>query len=50
MPDHVHVIVRGGSETANLKTFASKAKQCSGYAYAQQNDKKPNPTDFLPQQ
>jgi putative transposase len=39
MPDHLHLVVRGCSDTADLKAFASKAKQYSGYAYAQLHKK-----------
>lgn len=34
MPDHVHLVVQGASDAADLKAFASKAKQYSWYAYA----------------
>lgn len=34
MPDHVHLIVQGIRETADLKRFATRAKQFSGYAHA----------------
>ena len=40
MPDHVHLVVQGASDASDLKAFASKAKQYSGYAYAQQTKKK----------
>ena len=34
MPDHIHLIVQGVSEAADLKRFATRAKQFSGYAHA----------------
>lgn len=34
MPDHLHVIVEGKGDAANLRDFALRAKQFSGYAYA----------------
>ena len=35
MPDHVHLLVEGRTEDADLKAFASLAKQKSGFAYSQ---------------
>lgn len=40
MWDHVHLVVQGASDNANLKAFASKSKQYSGYVYAQKNRKR----------
>src|SRR3954447_17702277 len=34
MPDHLHLIVEGMADGANLKAFAKLAKQYSGYYYA----------------
>ena len=33
MPDHLHLLVHGESESANCKAFISLAKQYSGYYY-----------------
>jgi putative transposase len=33
MPDHLHLLVHGESETANCKGFIAMAKQYSGYYY-----------------
>jgi putative transposase len=35
MPDHLHLLVHGQAEDADLKRFISVAKQRSGYDYAQ---------------
>jgi len=35
MPDHVHLLVEGVSETSDLRRFVHAAKQLSGYAYTQ---------------
>jgi putative transposase len=35
MPDHLHLLVQGKSENADLKRFIARAKQLSGYHYAQ---------------
>ena len=35
MPDHVHLLVHGQTEDADLRRFVSLAKQRSGYCYAQ---------------
>ena len=34
MPDHVHLLIEGTSESADLQEFVKLAKQCSGYAHA----------------
>ena len=34
MPDHVHLIVEGRDESADLRRFVRQVKQASGYAYA----------------
>ena len=34
MPDHLHLLVHGASESSDLNAFASLAKQRSGYAYS----------------
>ncbi len=34
MPDHLHMVVEGLSETSDLKGFAKLAKQYSGFYYA----------------
>jgi putative transposase len=36
MPDHLHLLVNGQSETAECKGFIKLAKQYSGYYYAQE--------------
>src|SRR4051794_39786856 len=35
MPDHVHVLVEGLREDSDCKRFSSRAKQFSGFYYAQ---------------
>ena len=35
MPDHVHLIVEGRDESADLRRFVTRVKQTSGHAYAQ---------------
>ena len=35
MPDHVHLLVEGRNESADLTSFAKLAKQHSGFAYSQ---------------
>jgi putative transposase len=35
MPDHVHFLVEGGSERSDCLRFISRAKQRSGFRYAQ---------------
>jgi putative transposase len=35
MPDHLHAVVEGQRDDADLKKFVSRAKQYSGYAYSQ---------------
>jgi putative transposase len=35
MPDHLHLVVHGTSEDADLKRFIARAKQFSGYHYQQ---------------
>jgi REP-associated tyrosine transposase len=40
MCDHVHLVVRGLYDIADLRVFASRAKQYSGYAYAQKHGKR----------
>ena len=37
MPDHVHLVTEGESEESDCKRFISRAKQFSGYHYAQAN-------------
>jgi len=34
MPDHVHLLIEGTSEDADLRSFASRAKQKSGFDFA----------------
>jgi putative transposase len=34
MPDHVHLLVHGVSETSNCRGFLARAKQYSGFHYA----------------
>lgn len=34
MPDHVHLVVEGLTETADLKRFVHRAKQFSGYHFS----------------
>ena len=34
MPDHVHLVVEGMTDSSDLKAFAKLAKQYSGYYYA----------------
>jgi putative transposase len=34
MPDHLHLVLEGRSEQADLKQFINRAKQYSGYRYA----------------
>jgi putative transposase len=36
MPDHVHLLVEGTSEDTDLKKFFTRAKQYSGFYYAEQ--------------
>ena len=36
MPDHVHLLVHGGSESADCKQFIVLGKRYSGYVYAQE--------------
>jgi putative transposase len=36
MPDHLHLLLHGQSESADCKAFISLAKQYSGYYYTQQ--------------
>jgi REP-associated tyrosine transposase len=36
MPDHVHLLVEGESDTADCRRFIARAKQFSGYDYSQQ--------------
>ena len=40
MPDHVHLLVEGLSDTADCKAFIRAAKQYSGYYFAQQQHRK----------
>jgi putative transposase len=35
MPDHLHLVVEGIADDSNLKAFVKRAKQYSGYYYAQ---------------
>ena len=34
MPDHVHMVVAGSRDSANLRRFVSAAKQAAGFAFA----------------
>lgn len=36
MPDHVHLLVEGLSDTSDCRRFISKSKQDSGYCYSKQ--------------
>jgi putative transposase len=36
MPDHVHLLVEGKNECADLKKFITRAKQFSGYEYSRE--------------
>ena len=36
MPDHLHLLVEGCTETADCLAFVKRAKQSSGYAFARQ--------------
>ena len=38
MPDHVHLLVEGTTEDADLKRFITRAKQYSGFYYAKQSN------------
>ena len=38
MPDHVHLVVEGLRDDADLKQFVSRAKQLSGYHYKQAHE------------
>jgi putative transposase len=40
MPDHLHMVVEGMSESSDLKPFAKAAKQYSGYYHAQAHGEK----------
>jgi REP element-mobilizing transposase RayT len=40
MPDHLHLLIEGKSDSANLKDFAKLAKQRSGWHYAQAHGKR----------
>ena len=40
MPDHVHLLVEGLTDTADCKRFISAAKQYSGYSFAQREHQK----------
>ena len=35
MPDHVHLVIEGIQDSCNLQTFVARAKQLSGFEYAQ---------------
>ena len=37
MPDHVHLLVEGRSESANVSKFVHQAKQRTGYLFAQRH-------------
>jgi putative transposase len=39
MPDHLHLLVEGCGEAADLTAFVHRAKQRSGYGFAQKNAK-----------
>lgn len=36
MPDHVHMVVEGKTDTADLRRFVKRAKQRTGQAYSHQ--------------
>jgi REP element-mobilizing transposase RayT len=36
MPDHVHLVVVGTSDTSDLLAFIRRAKQFSGYYYSKE--------------
>jgi putative transposase len=38
MPDHLHLVLEGRSEQADLKQFINRAKQYSGYRFARAHD------------
>jgi len=40
MPDHVHLIVEGGDERADLRRFVQHAKQATGYAYRRRTSRR----------
>ena len=40
MPDHVHMLVEGTSEDADLRSFATRAKQKSGFDFAARNQRR----------
>ena len=46
MPDHVHLLVEGRDDSADLKAFASLAKQKSAYAYSQVEKKRLWPPSY----
>jgi putative transposase len=35
MPDHLHLLIEGVTADADLRRFVARAKQCSGFYYAQ---------------
>ena len=37
MPDHVHMVVEGKTDTADLRRFVKRAKQRTGQAYSHQS-------------
>jgi putative transposase len=40
MPDHAHLLVEGLEDDSDLKAFVSRAKQLSGHAFSQENDRR----------
>jgi putative transposase len=40
MPDHVHLLVEGQEDDADLKTFVKRAKQHSGFHFKQKYEKR----------
>ena len=40
MPDHVHLLLEGRTDTADLRSFVNEAKQRSGFEFARQHDRR----------
>ena len=40
MPDHLHLLVKGISDSADLRGFASLAKQRSGFTYSRESGRR----------
>ena len=40
MPDHVHLLIEGRSQTADLRVFAKRLKQSTGQMYAHQMNRR----------